>query len=773
MKKVLLIIAAILMSASVFAQTRTTFISEHFDGNSLPIGWQASGSGTSNWSITATQNAGGEANELRLSWDPQFNGTSRMVMPEVDLTGVESVVVSFKHALDNYSGSHTIGIATSSDGGNTWNVGWQQSYSSSNSWEVTQLVSTSDMGNSAVKLCIFYTGNSYNINYWYFDNIEIFSQENLDAAISSIDMNSVLGAGTKEIACTVLNKGAETVNQITMAYQIDNEAVVEETFDVNLTSLASTSLTFTQPVTLLPGSHNLTISLMAVNGVADDDPDNNVMEKNITIALGETQKIAMIEHFSSSTCSPCVQPNVQMHNVTTNNPGKFTYTKYQMNWPGNGDPYYTNEGGTRRQFYGVNAVPMIFIDAQEKSASQAAATINNIYESAAFADIRGSFNVSGNTITIKVDFMSYYDNTTSKAFVSINEKETHNNVGSNGETSFHHIFMKFATSAQGDEVNIPAGGYQHFEFTQDLSGTHVEEMSDLEVSAWLQEYGTKEIINSHFLYEYTDVHPYPVQSLSLNAEEGVLTATWAAPEGGNALSYNVYLNGELAENTTSLEYTATVTEEFNVVSVEAVYENDMTSVKMVQSTVSAPAPQTELTLSATEIVFGDPNESITVTITNNTAEDVTINEITEDGTHYLIINTSETLPYVLTQGSGMDVTFTPVAAYRELVTTNVNIVSTIGTQTVSVTVDNSWTGVDENGDTSYEIYPNPTNGNIMVKGDNINKVEVYNLCGQKVMSVKANSNNVNVEMSALTTGVYMVKVIDNDGNATVNKVVKR
>ena len=161
------------MSISVFAQTRATFINEHFDGSTMPTGWHVTGSGTTNWSISGSQNAGGAANELHLAWSPQFNGTSRMVMPEVDLTGITSVVVSFKHALNNYQGSHTIGIATSSDNGTTWNVGWQQNYSASNAWEVTQDVTTTDMGHSSVLFCLFYTGNSYNINYWYFDDIEI------------------------------------------------------------------------------------------------------------------------------------------------------------------------------------------------------------------------------------------------------------------------------------------------------------------------------------------------------------------------------------------------------------------------------------------------------------------------------------------------------------------------------------------------------------------------------------------------------------------------
>lgn len=773
MKRTLLFIAAILMSVSVFAQTRATFINEHFNGNSLPEGWQIIGQ-TSNWSVSATQNAGGEANEMKLDWSPQFNGMTRLVTPAVDLTGVTSVVVSFKHALDNYQGSNSIGVATSSDGGTTWNDGWTHSYNTSNSWAVMENITTADMGNSNVMFCIYFNGSSYNINDWYFDDIEIFTQENLDAQLATIDLNSVIGAGTKDIACTVTNKGVETVNEITMSYQIDNESAVVETFSLNLSTFQSAQLTFTEPVTFIPGTYNLTVSIEAVNGTSDDDPSNNSLEKTIGVSLGETQRIPMIEHFSSSTCGPCVSVNTTMLSLCNNNPGKFTYTKYQMNWPGNGDPYYTSEGGTRRTYYGVSAVPQCFLDGEDQGYAAVQQTVlDNHYNAPAFADVRGSFNVSGNTITVKVDFMAFYDLNTAKAFVTVNEKETHGNVGTNGETSFHHIFMKFLTAATGNAVNIPAGEYQHFEFTQDMSGTHVEEMTDLEVSAWIQEYGTKEMLNSHFLYEYTDIHPYPVQNLVVSAEDGNLTATWEAPEGGNALSYNVYVNGEMVQNTPDLTYSTTTTEEFNVVAVEAVYTTDMTSVKIVKA---ATAPATTLTLSTNDIVFDEQYEEKYLTITNNTAAPVTINEIAENPeTNYLAIEFEGliVLPYTLEVGESMQVNIAPWQFdAKEQVTTFINIVSTVGTQSVNVTVDSSWyDGMEEVG-SSYEIYPNPTNGNIMVSGANINMVEVYNLCGQKVVSVNG-AQNVNVDMSALESGVYMVKVIEVNGNSTVNKIVKR
>jgi len=673
MRKSLLLAFALLLSVSVFAQKRQTIISEHFDGSSMPSGWQIMGSGSTNWSVSGSQNAGGIANEMLLTWNPQFNGTSRLCTPAVDLTGISTVVVKFRHCLDNYNGSHPLSIATSSDNGSTWNQGWSQNYGSSNVFEVTANVSTSDMGNSNVMFAICFTGNSYNINNWYFDDVEIFSQEQLDLSLESIDINPVIAAGNNDVVFTVLNKGVDAINEFKVAYQIDEEEIVEETFNTTLTSLQTAQYTFAVPMSLVPDSYNLTVDILSVNGGDDDDMTNNILEKSISAALGSTQRTPMIEHFSSSTCSPCVSVNNSMVTLENNNPGKYTYTKYAMNWPGSGDPYYTDEGGVRRLYYGVNAVPDCFIDATEHTpVSQS--HLNAACDAPSFANVVGSFNVDGNTINVKVDFMAYYDINVEKAFVTVNEKETHNNVGGNGETTFHHIMMKFLTSTSGDALNIPAGECQHFEYSYDMSSTHVEEMSDLEVSAWIQNVGTKEMINSHFLYEYTDIHPYPVQNLTFDTDgEGYnMVASWEAPEGGNALSYNVYLNGELLENTaeTSYEIEGFVGTEFYMVEVEALYADNMTSVGIVK-----------------------------------------------------------------------------------------------------VLVDH--TGVAENETVKSHVYPNPTNGNIFVKGQNINLVKVYNICGQEMLSVKANSDNMNINLGSLTSGIYMVEIIDNQGNSVVNKVVKR
>lgn len=575
-----------LFATAMMAQNRAVLLQESFDDTSMPAGWSVAGLGLGNWSVSPTNNAGGAANEMHLTWSPQFNGLSRLVTPAVDLTGINSLVFSFKHALDNYTGNNIIGIATTSDGGTTWNEAWSQGYNTSNSWTVSQEISTPDMGQANVQFCIFFNGNSYNINDWYFDDIMVFTLENLDLAITSPTLPDFIGSGETAFGINVFNFGATTVTSVEATYEVEGMEPITETFEVEIPSLGSETLIFPTTTLLSPGTYNVAYSINLVNGQEDDVLDNNTAEKAVFAAIGTAERIPMIEHFSSSTCGPCVSVNTQMLNFCNNNPGRFTYTKYQMNWPGNGDPYYTAEGGTRRDYYGVNAVPQCFLDGEDQGYAAVQQTVFDQHaERTAFVDIRGSFVVEGNTINIKADIIPFID-ADARVFVSVNEKETHNNVGGNGETSFHHVFMKMLPDAQGTTVNLVTCEPQHFEFTQDMSGTHVEEMSDLEVSIWVQNYDSKEMFNSRFAYEYTEEHPYAVENLTLiqdeEAEENTMVASWDAPTMGNPTGYNVYVNNELvAENISDLSYTfAGELGAFYTVAVVALYGDDKTSIKM-------------------------------------------------------------------------------------------------------------------------------------------------------------------------------------------------
>ncbi len=589
MRKTLLFTLALLLSTVMFAQNRAGLIQESFNGSDFPAGWSIQGKGTNSWSISSTNNAGGTPNELYLYYNPSFDGVSRIVMNPVDLTNVEEVVVSFRHYLDNYGDASKIGIATSSDGGNTWNTGWEQSYNMSGGANINQVITTPDMGKSSVLFCLFYEGNSYNINSWSFDDFEIFTQEDIDVKLVSIDTPEIIPTGETEIVFTVQNVGKTIVNYFEASVNVTgwDEAVVA-TIDQTLAPFETRQIAFSylSNATFLAQPqdeyYNITVEINSVNGEVDGDASNNSLDKNIFAAWGSSQRTTMIEHFTSSTCGPCVSVNYTMSQLTTNNPGKFTYTKYQMNWPGTGDPYYTEEGGIRRAYYACDAVPTVFFNGSYVNTSMAQNMLDIENSKPAYTNIRGAFNVEGNTINVTADFMSYVKLENVAAFVSVNEKVTTENVGSNGETSFNHVMMKMLDGANGNNISINPGEYQRLEFSFDMSSTNVEEMNDLEVSLWLQNLGNKEVYNSKYAYEYTG-HCYPVENLRETASaKGTRTFAWDAPAQSTPTGYKVYVDGSLVENTSSTSISYESSKQILLVEVIALYEGGKSSVGIVK-----------------------------------------------------------------------------------------------------------------------------------------------------------------------------------------------
>ena len=78
-------------------------------------------------------------------------------------------------------------------------------------------------------------------------------------------------------------------------------------------------------------------------------------------------------------------------------------------------------------------------------------------------------------------------------------------------------------------------------------------------------------------------------------------------------------------------------------------------------------------------------------------------------------------------------------------------------------------GLDENNVLDVEVYPNPVKDILIVKGDDISNVTVFNSAGQQLVYVE---DKVNVDMSSLSEGIYFVKITDKKGNVVVKKIVK-
>lgn len=70
------------------------------------------------------------------------------------------------------------------------------------------------------------------------------------------------------------------------------------------------------------------------------------------------------------------------------------------------------------------------------------------------------------------------------------------------------------------------------------------------------------------------------------------------------------------------------------------------------------------------------------------------------------------------------------------------------------------------------ISPNPSNGQINISGiTEETQVEIFNISGQQVFSTTLNSEKVNLDLSALNKGYFIVNLRDKKGNQSASKLV--
>ena len=585
MKKSISLLFALMLALTINAQV---FINETFDETTLPSGWTYTGEGSNSIIISSTNHAEGDPNEVAVVSSnqgyPDFNGYARIVSPACDLTGVGEFLVSFKYAMELYEAYNMfeMGIAASANDGSTWTPLWRTLFDMYIYGEVNETVSLPEtMDKSNVKFCVYIWGNSQYLWYACFDDIGVSVQKENDVTVTDININDIIGIGENEVSFSVKNNGSDVVTDITAKYQFEGYEEVSQNFTTNIEPFTGADLTFDVPTDIQSlDDLALTVNVTAVNNTTDDNESDNTLEKDLSVAWGTAQRIPMIEHFSSSSCTPCVSVNASMKTLTNNNPGKYTYVKYSTSWPSPTDTHYIPECDVKAQYYGVSGVPVIMLDGDDRGTPVSQATLDSRFNTPAIADVRGAFNIDGNTLHVTADFMSYANMSDVNAFVTVNEKVIEKN-GANGESEFRHILLKMLGGVSGTDVELKAGEYQRLEFTHDMSTTKMQDINDLEVTLWLQNLETKEVFNSHFAYEYTD-HCYPVQNLILNEEDGNISVTFEVPEQGTPTGYNIYNNGVLiAENTTELSHSITVGD-MNIIGVVALYEDGKTSVPVVK-----------------------------------------------------------------------------------------------------------------------------------------------------------------------------------------------
>ena len=502
-RKLHLAVFLIMFSFMVSAQS---LINEDFSGGNMPpSGWTIDAH-SANWANVTTVNAGGYSPEARFFYSPSFVALSSLISPVINTEGYNSLTLAFRHFLDDYAGSgYHLGVATRSGGG-PWADVWSV-YPTGNIGPEQKVleIANSDVGAADFQFCIYFDGDSYNLDNWYIDDINLTVSVNNDIAMTKIDVPRFSIGYDLSVSGNMINMGLESITSFDIYYEIgDYGAVIQNFSGMNLSLGDNYNFTFTDHLNLDPGDYMIRMWTANANGNGPDDvPSNDTSYLDLHVASSFVGRRPLFEEFTSSTCNPCASFNLGTFNAfTEEHSDEITLVKYQMNWPGNGDPYYTEEGGARRLYYGVSYVPDLYTDGMQTTTNSSGVNnaFNNSMATPAFMDLSAYHVIDGNNVFAHLDIMPYIGGDV-VVYIVVFEYVTTGNVATNGETEFHHVMMKMIPDADGTSLTLHDGELVSVEGNADMSQTFVEEMDDLGVAVFVQEASSKMIFQSGYSNE--------------------------------------------------------------------------------------------------------------------------------------------------------------------------------------------------------------------------------------------------------------------------------
>lgn len=247
------------------------------------------------------------------------------------------------------------------------------------------------------------------------------------------------------------------------------------------------------------------------------------------------QRYVLHEAFSSATCSPCKSGNAYLKSILDASKN-WVCIKYQMHWPGSGDPYCTSEGQARLSFYGdFSTVPYLHVDGNVYSSNTTsytwtAAKLRDEASKPSFVDLSGTLEYDGGkkfSTSILINPMKDISGDV-RLFAALVETKTVKNIAddylsyyggptfyANFDTVFHYVMKKFITPVSGTPVVLKENDPLVLDFDYEFKGDYrlprdagdpiddntehsVENFKHIMLVYWLQDYNTKEVFQSGF-----------------------------------------------------------------------------------------------------------------------------------------------------------------------------------------------------------------------------------------------------------------------------------
>lgn len=401
---------------------------------------------------------------------------------------------------------------------------------------VTRVISLQDYAGQDVYIAFRNVANDKFI--LVMDNISVQSLISYDLEAVSLNVSHIMEASDVIVKSTLKNKGANVITSFDATWVADGGDEHTQTVSgVQIQPWQTYNFSATDHWDAQAGDHVLTVTVSNINGNGpDDNVDNDTVTKNISVATSTVQRKPLYEEFTSSTCGPCASFNGPIFTPYLNGLDASTYSlvKYQVNWPGAGDPYYTAEVGVRVDYYGINAAPTLLLGGSDEpsgSISGLQSNFNARNNVPSFFDMAMEATFTDPQVSATVNITPYVSGEFT-LYAAVIEKKTTQNTATNGETSFENVMMKMMPNAEGTTVQLTSGVPMVSNLAAvNMTTTHMEEFSDLAVVVFLEDPITKTILQSAHSANPTAVVNHEMDNLKMypNPSNGVLRITCENP----------------------------------------------------------------------------------------------------------------------------------------------------------------------------------------------------------------------------------------------------
>ncbi len=222
------------------------------------------------------------------------------------------------------------------------------------------------------------------------------------------------------------------------------------------------------------------------------------------------------EIFTGSNCGPCASADPRLLEVFEQAPDQVSFLSYQIG----SDPYISYEAVQRRMHYvpeGESGYSIPYVHADGVNGfhpnlmnDEAGYTFEDFSVFAAEPSglwLSVEHSVSDQTVDIEVRLEAVDDYPSEDLVLHqvIVENETTQNIGSNGQTEFHHVVKKMLPDQHGESIeSLAAGATESISTSYTFAGDYlegaglgnlvdhssnhtVEEFTDLSVVVWVQD----------------------------------------------------------------------------------------------------------------------------------------------------------------------------------------------------------------------------------------------------------------------------------------------